>query len=36
MSTVIVTGRIPQPGVDLLRGAGHHVITWDEPTPMSR
>ncbi len=36
MSTVIVTGRIPQPGVDLLRGAGHHVITWDEPTLMSR
>ncbi len=33
---VVVTGRIPQPGIDLLTGAGHNVITWDEATPISR
>ena len=36
MSTVVVTGRIPQPGIDLLRASGHHVLDWDEPTPISR
>ena len=36
VSTVVVTGRIPQPGIDLLRAAGHHVLDWDEPTPISR
>jgi len=36
VSTVVVTGRIPQPGIDLLRASGHHVLDWDEPTPISR
>ena len=36
MSTVVVTGRVPQPGIDLLHAAGHHVVAWDEPTPISR
>jgi glyoxylate reductase len=36
VSTVVVTGRIPQPGIDLLREAGHHVVAWDEPHPVSR
>ena len=36
VSKVVVTGRIPLAGIDMLRGAGHHVDAWDEPTPISR
>ena len=36
MSTVVVTGRIPQPGIDLLREAGHHVVAWEEAHAISR
>jgi glyoxylate reductase len=36
MARVVVTGRIPSAGVDLLHAAGHDVIAWDEPTPISR
>jgi glyoxylate reductase len=30
MSRVVVTGRIPAAGVELLRDAGHDPVTWDE------
>jgi glyoxylate reductase len=33
---VVVTGRIPQPGIDLLHEAGHEVIAWNKPDPISR
>jgi glyoxylate reductase len=33
---VVVTGRIPQPGIDLLNDAGHEVISWNKPEPISR
>jgi glyoxylate reductase len=33
---VIVTGRIPQPGVDLLREAGLDVVAWDDPDTIGR
>ena len=36
VSKVVVTGRIPLAGIDMLRGAGHHVDAWDEPMPISR
>lgn len=36
MSTVVVTGRIPQPGIDLLRQAGHHVVAWEQPDTVGR
>ena len=36
MSRVVVTGRIPQPGLDLLLEAGHDVSAWDHEGPMSR
>ena len=35
MSRVVVTGRIPRDGLDLLRAA-HDVWAWDEPEPISR
>jgi glyoxylate reductase len=33
---VVVTGRIPQPGLDLLVEAGHEVVGWNKPDPISR
>lgn len=36
MARVLVTGRIPQPGIDVLQAAGHAVDMWDEPGPMPR
>jgi glyoxylate reductase len=33
---VVVTGRIPQPGIDLLVGADHEVVAWTEETPIPR
>ena len=36
MSRVVVTGRIPQPGLQLLEASGHEVIAWDHDTPISR
>jgi glyoxylate reductase len=33
---VVVTGRIPEPGLDLLHEAGHEVIAWSKPDPISR
>jgi glyoxylate reductase len=36
MSRVVVTGRIPAEGVEMLRAAGHDVWAWDEPTPIPR
>lgn len=36
MSRVVVTGKIPQPGLDLLLGAGHDVHAWDSESPISR
>ena len=35
MSRVVVTGRIPRDGLDLLR-AEHDVWAWDEPEPITR
>ena len=32
----MVTGRIPEPGVELLRAAGHDVDAWIEDDPMPR
>ncbi len=36
LKKVVVTGRMPQPGVDLLTAAGHSVVAWNEPHPISR
>jgi len=36
VSRVVVTGRIPQPGLQLLEASGHEVIAWDHDTPISR
>ncbi len=36
MKKVVVTGRIPQPGIDLLHEVGHEVIAWNKPDPISR
>ncbi len=33
---VVVTGRIPEPGIDLLTEAGHHVISWTDVEPIAR
>ena len=35
-SRVVVTGKIPQPGLDLLSSAGHEVVAWGDDTPVSR
>ena len=29
MSRVVVTGKIPKPGLDILRRAGHEVDAWE-------
>lgn len=36
MARVLVTGRIPQPGLDVLQAAGHEVDMWGEAGPMPR
>jgi glyoxylate reductase len=36
VSRVVVTGRIPQLGLQLLEASGHEVIAWDHDTPISR
>lgn len=36
MARVLVTGRIPQPGIDLLEQAGHEAVVWAGPGPMPR
>lgn len=36
MSRVVVTGRIPDPGIRVLEAAGHEVEVWGEPGPMPR
>lgn len=33
---VVVTGRIPQPGIDLLVGADHEVVAWTDEAPIPR
>lgn len=33
---VVVTGKIPQPGLDLLTSAGHEVVAWADDTPIAR
>ena len=33
---VVVTGRIPQPGIDLLANAGHNVVAWNDSNPIPR
>lgn len=36
MSRVVVTGRIPKPGLDILRRDGHEVVAWDSEEPQTR
>ena len=36
MSRVVVTGKIPKPGLDILRRDGHEVIAWDSEDQQSR
>lgn len=36
MSRVVVTGRIPKPGLDILRRAGHEVDVWDSEDAQPR
>jgi len=36
MSRVVVTGRIPEPGLAVLRQAGHDVVVWDQAGPIGR
>ena len=36
MSRVLVTGRIPQPGIDVLVAAGHDVSVWEDDGPIPR
>ncbi len=36
MSRVVVTGRIPLPGLELLRDAGHDVVAWEDEAPIER
>ena len=36
MARVVITGRIPADGIRLLHDAGHDLLAWDEPTPISR
>ena len=36
LGRIVVTGKIPQPGIDLLVGADHEVVTWDQATAMPR
>lgn len=36
MSKVVVTGRIPKPGLDILRRAGHEVDVWDSEDQQPR
>ncbi|WP_151526395.1 2-hydroxyacid dehydrogenase [Serinicoccus kebangsaanensis] len=36
MSRVVVTGRIPKPGLDILRRAGHEVDVWDTEDQQPR
>lgn len=33
---VVVTGKIPLPGLDLLTSAGHEVVAWADDTPIAR
>ncbi len=33
---IVVTGRVPQPALDLLVGAGHDVLAWNDDTPVPR
>lgn len=36
MSRVVVTGRIPKPGLDILRRDGHEVVVWDSEDQQPR
>ena len=36
MTRIVVTGRIPEPGIEVLRAEGHEVMVWHEPGPMPR
>lgn len=36
MSRVVVTGKIPKPGLDILRRAGHEVDAWDSEAAQPR
>lgn len=36
LGTVVVTGKIPAPGVALLEGADHSVVAWTDETPIPR
>jgi len=36
LGRVVVTGKIPEPGLELLRGADHEVVAWADHTPIAR
>ncbi|WP_298886682.1 D-glycerate dehydrogenase [uncultured Serinicoccus sp.] len=36
MSRVVVTGRVPKPGLDILRRAGHEIDVWDSEDQQPR
>jgi glyoxylate reductase len=36
LGRVVVTGKIPEPGLELLRGADHEITAWDDSTPIPR
>jgi glyoxylate reductase len=36
MATIVVTGKVPQPAIDLLRADDHHVHEWDDDQPVGR
>jgi glyoxylate reductase len=36
LGKVVVTGKIPEPGLELLRGADHQVVAWDDTSAIPR
>jgi glyoxylate reductase len=36
LGTIVVTGKIPSPAVELLEGADHRVIAWTDEAPIAR
>ena len=35
-ATVVVTGKIPAPAIELLAAAGHRLVAWDGDAPIER
>jgi len=36
LGTIVVTGKIPAPGIELLEGADHGVVSWNDETAIAR